>query len=91
MDAPRSGREQAWAATRTARSVVGAGDMGAFQAPRESRGCASPHQIIAMNRAIAANRLRRVIDRVFPFDKVVDAFHHYESAHPFGKVVISQK
>jgi len=48
-------------------------------------------QLIAMNRAIAVNRLRPVIDRVFPFDKLVDAFHYYESTHPFGKVVISQK
>jgi NADPH:quinone reductase-like Zn-dependent oxidoreductase len=44
-----------------------------------------------MNRAIAVNRLQPVIDRVFPFDKVVDAFHYYETTHPFGKVVISQK
>jgi NADPH:quinone reductase-like Zn-dependent oxidoreductase len=44
-----------------------------------------------MNRAIAVNRLRPVIDRVFPFDKVVDAFHYYERTRPFGKVVISQK
>jgi NADPH:quinone reductase-like Zn-dependent oxidoreductase len=46
---------------------------------------------MAMNRAIAANRLRPVIDRVFPVDEVVDAFHYYERTHPFGKVVISQK
>ena len=48
-------------------------------------------QFIAMNRAIAVNRLRPVIDRVFPFDKVVDAFHYYERARLFGKIVISQK
>ena len=48
-------------------------------------------QFIAMNRAIDANRLRSVIDRVFPFDEVVDAFHYYERTRPFGKVVISQK
>jgi NADPH:quinone reductase-like Zn-dependent oxidoreductase len=51
----------------------------------------SRSQFIAMNRAIAVNRLRPVIDSVFPFDKVVDALHYYERTHPFGKVVISQR
>jgi len=44
-----------------------------------------------MNRAIAVSRPQPVIDLVFPFDNVVDAFHYYERTHPFGKVVVSQK
>ena len=46
-------------------------------------------QFIAMNRAIAVNRLKPIIDRVFPFEQVVEAFRYYEQTQPFGKVVIS--
>ncbi|MHB1423953.1 MAG: zinc-dependent alcohol dehydrogenase family protein [Gemmataceae bacterium] len=42
----------------------------------------------AMNRAIAANRLRPVIDRVFSFAEAVQAFRHMESAAHFGKICI---
>jgi NADPH:quinone reductase-like Zn-dependent oxidoreductase len=45
-------------------------------------------QFIAMNRAIAVNRMRPVIDRAFPFDDVPAAFRYFEEAQPFGKVVI---
>jgi NADPH:quinone reductase-like Zn-dependent oxidoreductase len=48
-------------------------------------------QFIAMNRAIAVNRLKPIIDRVFPFDQVVEAFRYYEKNRPFGKVVISHQ
>jgi NADPH:quinone reductase-like Zn-dependent oxidoreductase len=48
-------------------------------------------QFVAMNRAIAVNRLKPIIDRVFPFDQVVEAFRYYEKTRPFGKVVISQQ
>jgi NADPH:quinone reductase-like Zn-dependent oxidoreductase len=45
---------------------------------------------LAMNRAIAVNRLKPVIDRVFSFDDA-RAAHQYFEEHPhFGKVVISQ-
>jgi NADPH:quinone reductase-like Zn-dependent oxidoreductase len=40
-------------------------------------------QFIEMNRAIAANRLTPIIDRVYPA-----AFRYYEDARPLGKVVI---
>lgn len=46
-------------------------------------------QFIAMNRAIGVNRLKPVIDRVFPFDDVIGAFRYYDEQRPFGKVVIS--
>ena len=35
-------------------------------------------QFIAMNRAIAINQTKPIIDHVFPFDDVVDAFRYYE-------------
>jgi NADPH:quinone reductase-like Zn-dependent oxidoreductase len=41
-----------------------------------------------MNAAIAADRLRPVIDRVFGFDQVREAFLHMQSASHFGKIVI---
>jgi NADPH:quinone reductase-like Zn-dependent oxidoreductase len=42
----------------------------------------------AMNRAIAAHRLRPVVDRVFPFEQAPEAFRYLESAAHFGKVCI---
>ena len=41
-----------------------------------------------MNAAIATDRLRPVIDRVFGFDQVRKAFLHMQSASHFGKIVI---
>jgi NADPH:quinone reductase-like Zn-dependent oxidoreductase len=41
-----------------------------------------------MNAAIAKARLRPVIDRVFGFDQVREAFVHMQSASHFGKIVI---
>jgi NADPH:quinone reductase-like Zn-dependent oxidoreductase len=41
-----------------------------------------------MNAAIATERLRPVIDRVFGFDQVREAFLHMQSASHFGKIVI---
>jgi NADPH:quinone reductase-like Zn-dependent oxidoreductase/ketosteroid isomerase-like protein len=43
---------------------------------------------VAMNRAIAAARLRPVIDRAFAFADASEAYRYYETARPFGKVVI---
>lgn len=43
----------------------------------------------AMNRAMAVNKLRPVIDKVFPFAEAKAAFRHLESQRHFGKVVIS--
>jgi NADPH:quinone reductase-like Zn-dependent oxidoreductase len=47
-------------------------------------------QFIKMNRAIAVNRLKPVIDRVFPFEEAQAAYRYYQEAKPFGKVIISQ-
>ena len=43
----------------------------------------------AMNRAIEANRLKPVIDRVFPFAEAKEAYRHLKSQNHFGKIVIS--
>jgi NADPH:quinone reductase-like Zn-dependent oxidoreductase len=42
----------------------------------------------AMNAAIAANRIRPAIDRVFGFDEVKAAYNHMAAGAHFGKIVI---
>ncbi|WP_026412454.1 zinc-dependent alcohol dehydrogenase family protein [Actinomadura oligospora] len=42
-----------------------------------------------MNRAVETHRLRPVIDRVFPFEKLHDAFTYCESGEGLGKIIIS--
>ncbi len=46
-------------------------------------------QFIAMNRAITANQMRPVIDRVFSFDDARTAYSYYQDSQYFGKVIIS--
>lgn len=41
-----------------------------------------------MNKAIAVNKLKPVIDRVFEFDETREALKHMESGSHFGKIVI---
>jgi NADPH:quinone reductase-like Zn-dependent oxidoreductase len=42
-----------------------------------------------MNRAIEVNKIKPVVDKVFPFDKAVDAFRCQASGDFVGKVVIT--
>jgi NADPH:quinone reductase-like Zn-dependent oxidoreductase len=42
----------------------------------------------AMNRAIAANAIKPVLDRVFSFDEAQAAYRHMASGAHFGKIVI---
>ena len=42
----------------------------------------------AMNRAIASEKLRPVVDRVFAFDEIQAALRHMESGAHFGKVCL---
>jgi NADPH:quinone reductase-like Zn-dependent oxidoreductase len=42
----------------------------------------------AMNRAIALQGMRPVVDRVFPFAEAVEAYRYLESGQHFGKVCI---
>jgi NADPH:quinone reductase-like Zn-dependent oxidoreductase len=48
----------------------------------------SRRMLESMIRAIEANQLRPVIDRVFPFDQAVEALKYLEGGAHFGKVVI---
>jgi NADPH:quinone reductase-like Zn-dependent oxidoreductase len=41
-----------------------------------------------MNRAIAVNHIKPIVDRVFAFDEAKHAFAHHASGHFVGKVVI---
>jgi len=43
----------------------------------------------AMNRAVAVNHIRPVVDRIFPFDEAVAAYKYQASGAFVGKVVIS--
>lgn len=43
----------------------------------------------AMLRAVAANRIRPVVDAVYPLDRLKDALRHLESGAFFGKIGIS--
>jgi NADPH:quinone reductase-like Zn-dependent oxidoreductase len=43
----------------------------------------------ALLRAIEASALKPVVDRVFPFDRAVEALQYLESGAHFGKIVIS--
>lgn len=42
-----------------------------------------------MNRAIEVNRIKPVVDKVFPFDQAPEAFHQFAAGNFFGKVVIA--
>jgi NADPH:quinone reductase-like Zn-dependent oxidoreductase len=44
-----------------------------------------------MNRALAVNHIAPVIDRVFPFDSVPDAFRYHASGTFVGKIVVAMK
>src|SRR5262249_32080461 len=42
----------------------------------------------AMNRAMAAQRVRPIIDRIFPFARADEAFRHLASQNHMGKMVV---
>lgn len=42
----------------------------------------------AMNEAITVNKVKPVIDRVFPFSELPQALRHMESGAHFGKIVL---
>ncbi|HKA88234.1 MAG TPA: NAD(P)-dependent alcohol dehydrogenase [Haliangiales bacterium] len=83
------GGEIAWVGTLGAGApVVNLG--GIFNAVASLRAVAvgSRAQFVAMTRAIAAHRMRPVVDRVFSFDEAPAAFAYYAAGKAFGKVVI---
>jgi len=46
-------------------------------------------ELRALVNAIEKNNSKPVIDSVFPFEKVQDAFHRFKSGQAFGKVVVT--
>ncbi len=48
-------------------------------------------QFITMNKAIEANQLRPVIDKVFSFEEAAAAFKYLQEGKYFGKIVISHR
>jgi NADPH:quinone reductase-like Zn-dependent oxidoreductase len=42
----------------------------------------------AMNQAIAVNKLKPIIDKLFSFDDTPAAYRYLQSAQHFGKIVI---
>jgi D-arabinose 1-dehydrogenase-like Zn-dependent alcohol dehydrogenase len=49
----------------------------------------SVEDLEAMADAIAASRMKPVIDKIFSFDQAKQAFAHMESGAHFGKVAIA--
>ena len=49
----------------------------------------SREMFAALNRHLAANAIRPVVDRTFAFDDAVAAYHHLRSGSHFGKVVVT--
>jgi NADPH:quinone reductase-like Zn-dependent oxidoreductase len=52
-------------------------------------GVGSTAMFEAMNRSIEVNKIKPVVDKVFPFDKAADAFRALAAGDFFGKVVIT--
>jgi alcohol dehydrogenase len=48
----------------------------------------SGDELAELARLVDAGRLEPVIDRVFPFAQVDQAFAHLESGHAKGKVIV---
>lgn len=44
-----------------------------------------------MNRAISQNKIKPVIDKIFPFNEAKNAYQHLKSAAHFGKIVIQHE
>jgi NADPH:quinone reductase-like Zn-dependent oxidoreductase len=42
-----------------------------------------------MNRAIEVNRIKPIVDKVFPFDQAADAFRAMAAGDFFGKIVVT--
>src|ERR1700675_1218447 len=73
-----------------AESKAGLDFMGLFmsQATLRCISVGSRVDVEAMNRAVDAQAMRPVIDRVFPFAEAKSAFAHYAGGKVFGKIVI---
>jgi NADPH:quinone reductase-like Zn-dependent oxidoreductase len=54
----------------------------------EQRAAGVPAFVADLMPAIAAGRIRPIVDRVFPFDQLADARTHMEANRHLGKIVI---
>ena len=52
-------------------------------------GVGSRASLEALIQAIEVNRIKPVVDRIFPFDQAVDAFHLQASGTFLGKIAIT--
>jgi len=50
--------------------------------------CGSKHMLESLNRALIANDVKPVIDKVYKFDDARQAYHDMRAANHFGKLVI---
>jgi NADPH:quinone reductase-like Zn-dependent oxidoreductase len=67
---------------------INAGRIFAKRASVQGISVGSTQMFEAMNAAIAANKIKPVIDRVFGFDEVKAAYNHLAAGAHFGKIVI---
>jgi NADPH:quinone reductase-like Zn-dependent oxidoreductase len=77
-----------WLANKES-SMIDVGAIAATVVRMHRIAVGSRAQFVAMNRAIGLHRLKPVIDRVFPFDAVIEAFRYYDARNYFGKIVIA--
>ncbi|UUZ87138.1 zinc-binding dehydrogenase [Paenibacillus sp. P26] len=75
-----------WLASESSSISIGAIASNVFTLKRIALGSRAHFE--AMNRAIAASRLRPVIDRVFSFEEAGEALSYFKDNSRFGKVVI---
>jgi NADPH:quinone reductase-like Zn-dependent oxidoreductase len=47
--------------------------------------------LIYIKELIEADRVKPIVDKIFPLNEVAEAMQYYENEHPFGKVVITMK
>jgi NADPH:quinone reductase-like Zn-dependent oxidoreductase len=69
-------------------AAINAGRIFAKRANVKGISVGSTQMFEAMNAAIAANKIKPVIDRVFGFDEVKAAYNHLAAGAHFGKIVI---
>lgn len=48
-------------------------------------------QLSQIANLISKNKIKQVIDKIFPLEKTVDVFEYLEAGHAHGKVVIKIK
>jgi NADPH:quinone reductase-like Zn-dependent oxidoreductase len=47
------------------------------------------NDLLYIKKLIEADKVKPIVDKIFPLNKVAEAMQYYEKEHPFGKVVIT--